>query len=218
LFILSFTLIGCAKQPQGHTLTIEEKEQMGRPNYNDLENADDSEEAVVQQNTPIWADKDLAAAKVINESEENAEMAHYERTIELKPKFYEGPMPFKYDVIYAPGKAPYEDGGILSNRALPLYYDFGGFVNFFVSDESNESVIGACTKENKILVAEARLFSDGSNSDGKLEIEEFHYNSDGNLIFQCKSQFDPIGFKIAETEATGIKIKDYYFLWPAMNP
>lgn len=159
----------------------------------------------------VWDKEDLLIIKVASEEGEDAQVAQYETSVVMEPKYYTGSMPLSYTVAYAPEKAPGSFGAV-SMSGLPMIYEFDNFTNLFISDESDLYVIGASTIEGEKIVAEAKLLSnDGSD---QLQIEEFHYNSDENLIFYCKSQFDSLGFKVSETEAKGTKIKDYYFIWP----
>ena len=47
-----------------------------------------------------------------------------------------------------------------------------------------------------------------------IEIEEFHYRSDGAVHFYCRSRIDFGGrVKQGETAARGEKERDYFFLW-----
>jgi len=84
------------------------------------------------------------------------------------------------------------------------------------------AIKGARTRDlQKKIVAEARLryfsIKDPKSEyyiQGR-ELEEYHYNENGILIYYCKSIIDPdTGFKIKETEKIGEKERDYYFLWP----
>ncbi len=114
----------------------------------------------------------------------------------------------------------------MSDCDLRVYCDFDGFRNEFIFWGPR---LGAATKAEGIrttdfdenLLAEARLSRLILNEDRKLlriEIKEYHYGSQGELTFSCRSEFDPsTGFKVKETEVNGRKDREYYFLWPLNN-
>ncbi len=211
IFIFSLNLIGCTKEQQGHILTTEEKAQIGNFDQSDDLEDFDNEEIMSIQSVPVWDSEDLLITRVVNEYGEDAQVAQYETSVVMEPKYYTDSMPLSYTVAYAPEKAS-GSFGVVSMSGLPMIYKFDNFINLFISDESDLYVIGASTIEGKKVVAEAKLLpNDGSD---QLQIEEFHYNSDEDLIFYCKNQFDSLGFKVSETEIKGTKIKDYYFIWP----
>jgi hypothetical protein len=118
------------------------------------------------------------------------------------PPFYKGSLP----LVYNSGSSP---GGIL------FLYDFGDFQNQFKLNESF-IIIGVRTiDEGKNLLAEARVRYYVKGNQQGIELEEFHYDSKGKVIFKCKSEVDAnSGFKIKESNKVGKKKKDYYFIWP----
>ncbi|OIP22384.1 hypothetical protein COZ97_01015 [bacterium CG_4_8_14_3_um_filter_33_28] len=206
--ILIATLIGCAKQPQGHTLTVEEKERMGQSSHNDLKDIEDTEEIIDQLDTPIWTDEDLAL------SEEMASEANYSEVFPLDPNkvppFYKEKGPFQYAAFkyFVSDFSSYID----------ICYEFTNFASVFVYDSKHDFIAkGARTvnRTSKELIAEARLLPNNNNSKGQFKVEEFHYNSNGNIVFRCISTFNPDGWKMTETEAKGTKTTDYYFIWPS---
>ena len=159
--------------------------------------------------TPIWSDE------VIKKQEKgDKNVIVYGRNIFEKPPFYDGPLPLTF--MLGRFAASYGVG-------RDIIHNFKNFVNIFIYiDRSNKSKgipNGARTvgTGNKML-AEARLLQlprDATKQPQQIEIEEFHYDADGKLKFKCKSKIDfSSGFKIGETEATGKKTEEYYFIWP----
>ena len=127
----------------------------------------------------------------------------YRHIIASHPPFYSGS---SATLEFTEGASP---GGVL------FYYDFGAFRNQFKLNDAF-TIMGARTvDENGHLLAEARIrYYVNGNTQGR-ELEEFHYDPAGKVIFKCKSQIDPnSGFKIGESSTNGRKIRDYYFMWP----
>jgi hypothetical protein len=155
--------------------------------------------------TPIWEEDDL-------ESLEDA--LAYEVTLHERPPFYEGPMPLTF-----------EDGKNVGlgfhGTMITLYQIFDGWANLFIYADFALKIRGVATgaitvDDSGWLLAEARL-TQVIEGEG-IEIEEIHYTPDGRVQFRCKSQIDfGMGFKNAESEATGTKEKDYYFIWPVQG-
>lgn len=160
-------------------------------------------------NTPIWDREDL----------DKYPFPFYRVQVILngqRPPFYEGSLPVEY-IAYTK---------YVSDCNLRVYCDFDGFRNEFIFWGPR---FGAATKAEGIrttdfdenLLAEARLsriILDEDNQMRRIEIEEYHYSSDGEVIFKCRSQFDTsTGFKVRETEINGRKDREYYFLWPLNN-
>jgi len=99
-------------------------------------------------------------------------------------------------------------------------YDIEGyerFQNFFIYASIYDIPVGAKTLNwRNHLVAEARflgIIEDKSDEYLAFEIEEFHYDINGNLVFKCISLIVG-GSKYEETMTMGKKIQDYYFYWP----
>ena len=66
------------------------------------------------------------------------------------------------------------------------------------------------------MVAEARLEWQTNAKSGfyRPKMEEFHY-AGGKLVFHCKSEIDyDTGTKISESQQSGSKRRDYFFLLP----
>jgi len=158
--------------------------------------------------TPIWNEKDIEATKW------EGPMLTYKQELRIKPPFYRGPMPLRFIIA---GKGYF---GPFVSEMIPIYHDFGRFRNNFIL--KGGFVEGARTIDDSgFLLAEAKFvhFVKGESNQIKgIEIEEYHYGSDGKLRFKCKSlivpQFGSLGFKKSETEAIGKKKRDYYFVWP----
>lgn len=142
---------------------------------------------------PIWKESDL--------DWHTQNVTVYQVFSERKPPFHSGGT-FSYEI----GKTP---GGVL------FFYQFDDFQNQFVEPISIIKGARTISRRDGKLLAEARVnyFVDG-NRQGR-EIEEYHYDADGILIFHCTSIIDPdTGFKIKEKEEMGTKKRDYYFVWP----
>lgn len=143
---------------------------------------------------PLWAADNLGwhTDKVIE----------YSHELTRNPRYYSGQTPLEY----TEGKSP---GGIL------FFHDFGEFRNQFKLSDSF-IVLGARTVDRSgRLLAEAKVhYSIKGNTQG-IELEEFHYDSAGRVIFNCNSDIDSdTGFKLTERNENGRKVRDYYFLWP----
>jgi hypothetical protein len=109
-----------------------------------------------------------------------------------------------------------------------LIYRFPSFLNYFVySDDgapfrSSGIPHGARTyamgrfpvdQPNTELLAEARLVS-SRNGRSPFELEEFHYDRHGKLLFHCISKINNLGAKVQETKSWGRKENEFYFVWP----
>jgi len=152
----------------------------------------------LQQMWPIWKAEDLE----INKRSGNA--VQYTHALNLKPKYYKGKMPLVYT-----SKQP------LFSPEIFYAHEFGDFSNFFIYKDRLLKGIVAVDKSNK-MAAEARLEWQRDVNSGfyRPKMEEFHY-SDGLLVFHCKSEIDyDTGTKISESEQSGSKRKDYFFILP----
>jgi len=233
IFISITVLIGCAKQPQGHTLTIEEKEQMGRPNYNDLENAEDTEETTedttVQSDSQMWTEEDFEGTfdNMNNAKTEQIELMNPKDTIPL----YNGQETLIYFIWYN-GELTYpEIKNVLCYTFDQGLNDTHLFRDVFIYDNDSMIAKGARTYDKHgLVIAEARYIS--QIDQGKIEVEEFQYipNSgtegsykkikdiyfrelNGKLVFKCKSEYWD-GHKVREYDQWGEKLGDFYWLWP----
>lgn len=150
--------------------------------------------------TPLWREDDL-------EPLEDALV--YTATLYKRPPFYEGPMPLEF----TDGMSSAGVGGMII-----LYQVFDEWVNLFIYTDpvlrAGGIATGAITVDDSgQLLAEAKLIQVIENEG--IEIEEIHYTPDGRVQFTCKSQIDfRDGYKNTETEASGTKERDYYFIWP----
>ncbi len=161
-----------------------------------------------QVKTPVWNRSDIEIEKTSGDK-----IYIYNNKISGdRPRFYDGVMPFSYKIGYPPYGLP----GYAYGSERPLYYDFGNYVTYFVY--KGTIVIGAQTfdKEGHLVAEVENIYYYITDEKGQgIDIEEFHYNRDGKLVFKCKSQIDPYkGNKIKEKEKIGNKIRDYYFIWP----
>jgi hypothetical protein len=160
--------------------------------------------------TPIWTDNDLKKF-------EGGALITYDETINVPPMFYNGSMPLHF----TSGKR-FRGPEMMTT----VYHDFDDFRNTFIYADVMMGALGIAggartTDRSGRLLAEARLSrmitSDTTGLKG-LEIEEYHYNRNGKLIFKCKSLIEfPIGFKSKEYDLIGKKQTDYYFIWPVTD-
>lgn len=149
----------------------------------------------LQQQWPIWKQTDLEANRYSGPS------VRYTTELKIKPNFYNGSMPLKYDFTQTFGV-----GHIIR-------HEFKDFSNYFIYDGS--LLIGTVSvNNNNTMVAEARVNYSKEGVMLKPEMEEFHY-ANGLLVYHCISQIDNgTGIKIGETERSGKKQKDYFFILP----
>jgi|GEM_PF-2475766 len=133
-------------------------------------------------------------------------------TVHQKPPFYKGPVPLKYTAYQLV---------LFQNNSLTLVHDFGGWKNLFVYEDTAmkysgvaEGAITFDNNENLVAVAKLSRLLKGEG----VEIEEFHLNPKGDVIFYCKSRFS-FGFswKDSETESKGRKAEEYYVFWPTSS-
>ena len=157
----------------------------------------------LQQMWPIWKAEDLE----INKRSGNT--VKYTHNLNLRPKYYKGKMPLVYT-----SKRPLFGMG-MGGPEFFFVHEFGDFSNYFIYEGLLLKGIVAVGKSNTML-AEARLEWQKDVKSGltRPKMEEFHY-SDGMLIFHCKSEIDyDIGTKISESEQSGSKRRDYFFILP----
>lgn len=169
-------------------------------------------------NGPVWQMTDLEQYTQEKLWGGKGTFCLYESEESGQPLFYKGSIPLNYRIAYAPERCPGSGSG-----ELPTFYEFEDFENYFIYQ--GPIIVGAQTYQREPqglrLVAEVsniNYFVTDDNEQG-LEIEELHYNSQGKLTFKCKSQIDfDTGFKINESEKSGEKEEDYYFIWPVNIP
>jgi len=159
----------------------------------------------LQQMWPIWKTDDLE----INKRSGNA--VQYRHQLYRRPKYYKGKMPLVYT-----SKQPFS--GVMMGMGGPdIFYahEFGDFSNYFIYEGMLLKGIVAVDKSNT-MAAEARLEwqTDVKSGFYRPRMEEFHY-SGGKLVFHCKSEIDyDSGTKISESEQSGSKRRDYFFILP----
>lgn len=163
-----------------------------------------------QIKTPIWTKNDLEIIKM-----GEADLTGRNVTIYVKPPFYNGTMPLKITSM---------KNILLPNSIEPIIvHDFGDFINLFIYEKKENLqflLIGVQTypspnsgkPNNPIAEAKISYVNEGKRI---VEMEEFHYGTDGKLLFYSKSEIDPSEcHKIKEKETKGKKIHDYYFILP----
>lgn len=161
--------------------------------------------------TPIWNLDDVKVKHF------EGDILLYKTTHPVRPPFYEGDLPLTYEKMI--GELP----SIPSPERIVLSHAFDRFGNLFIYKNNafrfrSGVPDGAITMDmDGNILAEARFlqFVEGENNVQLVEIEEFHYNNNGELIFYCKSLIDHRCFKVEEVESFGKKERDYYFVYPA---
>lgn len=133
----------------------------------------------------------------------------YQRKISQESPYYKGKMPLT----------------LLSIKKMIGQYEmivgFNEFDDFNVIYLYNEIALkysgipeGArAYSKNGALLAEAKYLKIIPSK--AVEIEEFHYDSQGKVSFYCVSTMSfGLGLKEKETATSGKKRKEYFFLWP----
>ena len=148
---------------------------------------------------PIWTSEDLEYNKYHGPS------ATYKNTINMKPPFYDGPMPFVYKSTKALGMGSMMDAKVLRHQ-------FDILNNFFIYE--NFRLAGAVSVIKNTLMAEARIRYIHETIPAKVKMEEFHYFS-GRLIYHCNSDVDiNTGMKMSEKDISGRKVCEFYPILP----
>jgi hypothetical protein len=167
----------------------------------------------VQAASFIWTKQDVEKTQKF--VEDKKPIVTTENTVFIKPPFYSGTLPLKY---LAKNIAMF-GGSFGSTGNIPLFQEFPEWKTFFLYVDTKSFLFsipdGAVTIDSKThhIVAEAKTL--GIIKGSGVEIEEYHYDEGGNLIFECTSKIDFGGnFKTQEKVKKGKKIKDYYFLFP----
>tara|TARA_Y100000034_G_C6875989_1_gene400621 strand:- start:285 stop:911 length:627 start_codon:yes stop_codon:yes gene_type:complete len=159
----------------------------------------------LQERWPIWNSTDLEMNKY------SGSRIVYDKQVNIKPEFYDGSMPLKYQYSLTAN-------GLGSVYSKTLNHKFEDFNNYFIYDRLDLVGVVSVDNNNK-MVAEAKI--DPRNITDKerfynsnFKVEEFHY-SGGLLVFHCVSQFDKgLGMKQEETDVSGKKQRDYFFVLP----
>lgn len=168
--------------------------------------------------TPLWTSDQLEAVKLLK-TNPDARIRETSVTGYQKPPFYSGPMPFTYtsdsfDML--PPDVAMGVGGIV------LKDDFTTFENFYVyPDDLAEKLtgppVGAVTMSpSGEVLAEAKVIS---RSDSGLDVEERQYSKCDSadrcyLAFKSLTHIGESGYKEKETQTSGHKQAEYYFIWP----
>ena len=158
----------------------------------------------LQSSWPIWSAEDLAINKPGGGS------VKYAHEMNLKPDFYKGRMPLKFE-------STHDLRGMVGGMGGPkicFSHKFKDFSNYFVYDSVWLKGAVAVDKTNT-MVAEAKF--DYVKGDGIMmvpRIEEFHY-SGGLMVYHCFSELEnSTGIKKREMQKSGRKKRDYFFLMP----
>ena len=157
----------------------------------------------LQSEWPIWKQSELE----INKYKGTA--VSYDITLNEKPAFYTGSMPLQYV-----NESEFRGGGMDFGKTY-LKFKFPGFTDYFVYNDMLVSGAVAVDNNNS-LVAEAKITyeQDASTHRLKPKMEEFQY-SNGLLVYHCLSEIDSnMGFKTSESEQSGKKQGDYFFILP----
>jgi hypothetical protein len=154
---------------------------------------------------PIWNESDTEAFK-FGRRTPNAEVQEIKVSLGYIPPYIDGQT---YTDIAA----------AFGGRNLGvLYTRFANFSNFFVYADDGAPPVGArtITVSDKRLSAEARVVSKDPAT-GSFELEEFHYDGAGRIIFRCISKMNSAGMKVEEGKIEGKKWQDFYFVWPVSD-
>ncbi len=192
-FALNLFLFGCYNEGNVH-------EPQGQSRFSTNTQASEISEEL-QQKWPIWKPTDLEINKHKGPS------VKYSYELNIKPKFYDGPMPLKFD---------FTQDLDLSHMTTPnmIVHEFKDFSNYFIYERRELKGVVSVNSNNS-MVAEAIITYSTSSEDIwlKPEIEEFHY-SNGLLVYHCLSTIDRDGFKTEERKSSGKKQKEYFFILP----
>ena len=136
----------------------------------------------------------------------------YKMTQHRKPKFYDGNVPFEYEA----GKRRM---GL--NEMYTVYHQFPGWTTVFIYDDPDMKFSGIA-QGARVIRRDGRILAEAKMSNllhgSGIEVDEFHYDDDGNARFYCRSQFAfGLGEKQSESLVQGVKARDYFFLWPTSS-
>lgn len=159
----------------------------------------------------IWNQNEITA---LNMKDEDGPVNIYERTINYKSPFYNGPIPFKATVA-------------IDRRGEILFFIFDDFAEMFIYKETKnryeygipDGAIVMGRDENPKPLAEAKVLDIIENEGGSrsIIISEVHYDRNGNSIFSAESVINNVadmGFKFEERKVVGVKEKEYFFAYP----
>lgn len=129
-------------------------------------------------------------------------------TLHIRPPFYKGSMPLQYKVVQIRIMA-----GVV--RFVSLFEDFIVQYIYLDLDTKNYALANGAraTDASDRVIAEAKLIDPTMGKPGFI-IEERHYDLHGKVSFRCESHFGEDGFKVSETKVSGVKRKEYFFVWP----
>jgi hypothetical protein len=161
----------------------------------------------------VWTKQDVDKTEMF--VKEKRPVLTTDNTVYIKPPFYSGTLPLKY----LDKSISLFGGSHSSTEKIPLVQEFPEWKTFFLYTSEKSFIFsipdGAISIDHKAnrIVAEAKTL--GIIKGSGVEIEEYHYDEGGNLIFQCTSKIDfGSNFKTQEKVKTGDKLKDYYFMFP----
>lgn len=125
----------------------------------------------------------------------------------IRPPFCGGPLP----LIYRAGIRDY--GTQFGFRSI-AWIDFTRFKVTFTTDPAfNPLIPGRARADSpsgrRLAEARAVRLIPGRG----FEVEETQFGPSAQPIFTCRSAFDFDGWKVAESNVTGRKSEDYFFLW-----
>jgi hypothetical protein len=163
----------------------------------------------------FWNDEEFAKGRKLTfEILAGSPMLVVERTIYERPPFYKGPMPLKF-------MATKDTGSDGPGQSVTFSSDFRAWTNEFIYFElatKNYALANgarAIDSRSGRVVAEAKLVEPFIGTTKPILVEERHYGIDGKVKFRRKAHFDRhSGFKLTESEVSGDKVRDYFFLWP----
>jgi hypothetical protein len=130
------------------------------------------------------------------------------------PPFYPGKPPLIYKKVKSGGAS------MVGDLSVTYSADFSNWINQYIYlDLERKNYIlanGARAIEptKGRILAEAKLLDCYEGNPKPFLVQEVHYGTNGSVIFRCKSYFNKsTRFKESETEVSGKKTQDYFFLW-----
>jgi len=168
-----------------------------------------------------WSDGDLAhSARLLRALGGQRLTATATLADRNPPRFYVGELPLRFDSTVIVNSAETVNPSV----EVTVVHDFGAWRNLFLYLDATAASLGipngaqAVEAQSGRVLAEARLIrklEKSAQGDYRFPIEECHYDANGVVVFKSISQF-PYGtsMKVAETEAIGHKVRDYFYLYP----
>ena len=159
--------------------------------------------------TPIWSDADFSSPLKA--------LMTMQVTSNTRPPYAPGQGRFQYSALKMP-----MGGGFGGPIYMTYFYKIDLFTTEF-SYANSRSFLGLPSGARTLdasnrLRAEAKikkLIKEEGQPLTAIEIEEFHYNEQGELIFTCISRVEPgREWKTSEYNTIGTKERDYYPVWP----